>query len=57
MSTTGEEQLAEVLVQCCSLGDPHTLQQVVREYPDLDYNMATEGGVTLLMHTVIGAGR
>ena len=51
-----EEQLSEILVQCCSLGDPQTLQQVINEYPDIDYNMTTEGGVTLLMHTVIGAG-
>lgn len=54
MSTN--EQLLEILLQCCQLGDPVTLQQVVSQYPDLDYNITTEGGVTLLMHTVIGAG-
>ena len=52
-----EEQLSELLVQCCSLGDPQTLQQVVNEYPNADFNMTTEGGVTLLMHAVIGAGQ
>ena len=54
--SSGEQQLLEVLLQCCDLGDPHTLQQVVREYPDIDYNITTEGGVTLLMHAIIGAG-
>ena len=50
------EQVSEILIQCCSLGDPQTLLWVVNEYPDTDFNMTTEGGVTLLMHTVIGAG-
>lgn len=49
------EQLSELLVHCCSMGDPHTLRQVRTEYPQADFNMTTEGGVTLLMHTIIGA--
>ena len=53
---SAEEQLAEMMVHCCTMGDPHTLQQVLSEYPEVDVNMTTEGGVTLLMHTVIGAG-
>lgn len=52
-----EQQLSQILLQSCQLGDPETLQRVVREYPDLDYNVTTEDGVTLLMHTVIGAGK
>ena len=50
------KQLSEWLVHCCSMGDPHTLRQVRMEYPEADFNMTTEGGVTLLMHTIIGAG-
>ena len=50
------EQLSEYLVQCCTMGDPHTLQQVKSQYPETDFNMITEGGVTLLMHIIIGAG-
>ena len=50
------EQLSKMLVHCCSIGDPHTLREIRREYPEADFNMTTEGGVTLLMHTIIGAG-
>ena len=52
----GAEQLSELLVHCCSMGDPHTLRQIRTEYPEADFNMTTKGGVTLLMHTIIGAG-
>ena len=54
MATT--EQLSEILVHCCTVGDHQTLRQVRTEYPEADLNMTTEGGVTLLMHTIIGAG-
>jgi hypothetical protein len=50
------EQLLELLVHCCTMGDPDTLRQVRTEYPEADFNITTEGGVTLLMHTIIGAG-
>lgn len=56
-SMASAEQLSELLVHYCTVGDPHTLRQVKAEYPEVDFNMTTEGGVTLLMHTIIGAGK
>ena len=56
-SMASAEQLSELLVRCCTVGDPNTLRQVRAEYPEADFNMTTEGGVTLLMHTIIGAGK
>ena len=50
------EEIAEALVSSCNHGDVATLQQLLSTYPDLDINYATEGGVTLLMHAIIGAG-
>lgn len=50
------EEIADALVTSCNHGDVATLQQLLATYPDLDINYATEGGVTLLMHAIIGAG-
>ena len=50
------------LVQACTSGDVQALyeilsQQQSQEELALMVNLTTEGGVTLLMHTIIGAGR
>ncbi len=43
------------LVNACSLGDVQTLYELLSQHAGL-VNLASEGGVTLLMHTIIGAG-
>lgn len=50
-------QLADALVQACSLGDLGALQTLLSQHPGIDVNIATEGTVTLLMHAIIGAGK
>ena len=48
--------LVEGVVEACHSGNVGTLQALLTQHPELDINLATEGGVTLLMHTIIGAG-
>ena len=48
--------LVEGVVEACHCGDVGTLQTLLTQHPELDINLTTEGGVTLLMHTIIGAG-
>ena len=43
-------------MEACHSGDVGTLQSLLTQHPELDINLTTEGGVTLLMHTIIGAG-
>ena len=50
------QNLAEALVESCRSGDVQSLQALLTQYPGIDVNFTTEGGVTLLMHTIIGAG-
>ena len=47
-----------LLVEACSAGDAQTLQQLVaKQQPQgAGLDVSTEGGVTLLMHAIIGAG-
>ena len=51
-----EGSVEERLLLACQSGDAHTVQRLMSEVPGLDVGMATEGGVTLLMHAIIGAG-
>ena len=46
------------LVRACSLGDVETLYQLLNQQPDTAslVNLTTQGDVTLLTHTIIGAG-
>ena len=53
---SGGDDLAVGLVTACTQGDVSGLQTILSAYPDLDINYTIEGGVTLLMHTIIGAG-
>ena len=46
----------ERLVLACQAGDARAMQQLLTANLGLDVAMTTEGGVTLLMHTIIGAG-
>lgn len=48
--------LVEGVVEACHSGNVGTLQALLTQHPELDINLTTEGGVTLLMHTIIGAG-
>ena len=43
------------VVNVCSSGDVQTLYELLSQHPGL-VNLASDGGVTLLMHTIIGAG-
>ena len=51
------EDLAVALVEASRLGDVQTLEALLTEAQGSDINFTTEGGVTLLMHAIIGAGR
>ena len=44
------------LLAACQSGDAHALQSMMSSVAGVDLSMKTEGGVTLLMHTIIGAG-
>lgn len=46
------------LVRACSVGDVETLYLLLNQQPDpgILVNLTSEGDVTLLMHTIIGAG-
>ncbi len=46
------------MVNACSSGDVQTLYQLLSQHPDPTslINLASDGGVTLLMHAIIGAG-
>ena len=50
--------MAGELVKACSLGDVETLYQLLSQQADPAslVNLVSEGDVTLLMHTIIGAG-
>lgn len=50
--------LPEELVGVCKAGDIHTLYQMLSQQADPSQlvNLTSEGDVTLLMHTIIGAG-
>ena len=52
------EEVVLELVKACSSGDVQTLYYMLSQYTDPAYvvNLTSEGGVTLLMHTIIGAG-
>ena len=50
------EDLATALVEASRLGDVQSLETLLIEAQGSDINFATEGGVTLLMHAIIGAG-
>ena len=47
----------ERFVLACQAGDARAAQQLLAADPGLDAAMTTEGGVTPLMHTIIGAGK
>ena len=48
---------SQQLVEVCRTGDTQSLQILMTQHPgQLDVNLASEGGVTLLMHAIIGAG-
>ena len=49
------DSVTEQLLTACQRGDAHALQSLL-SVADLDLSMTTEDGVTLIMHTVIGAG-
>lgn len=47
----------ELLIHCASQGDVAQLDSVLTSYANnVDINFLTEGGLNLLMHTVISAG-
>ena len=47
----------ELLIHCASQGDVAQLDSVLTKYAnDIDINFQTEGGLNLLIHTVISAG-
>ena len=48
--------LVEGVAGACHSGDVGTLQAILTQHPELDINLSTEGGATLLMHAIIGAG-
>ncbi len=53
LPTMSSQQLVEV----CHTGDAQSLAALLTQNPgELDVNLSSEGGVTLLMHTIIGAG-
>ena len=51
--------LPHELVNVCSAGDVQTLYQLLSQQTDPAslVNLTSEGGVTLLMHTISGAGK
>lgn len=56
---SGELVVSGELVRACSLGDVETLYQLLNQQTDPAslVNLVSEGDVTLLMHTIIGAGK
>ncbi len=49
--------MASQLVELCHNGDAQSLAALLTQSPgEIDVNLASEGGVTLLMHAIIGAG-
>ena len=56
MSEEEKVNAADQLLLACQNGDAHSLQAMMSSVAGLDLSMATEDGVTLLMHTIIGAG-
>ena len=50
------QEVLQLVVHSCSMGDYQALQNLLFQHPDININMTTEGGATLLMHTIIGAG-
>ena len=56
MSEGEQVDAADQLLLACQNGDAHTLQAMMSSVAGLDLSMTTEDGVTLLMHTIIGAG-
>lgn len=48
--------LEEVLADVCRRGDIATLQSILAKSPEADLNITTDGGLTLLMHALIGFG-
>ncbi len=53
---TTSPEVYSALVVACSQGDHVSLQSILNSYSDVDLNATTDGGVTLLMHAIIGAG-
>ena len=56
MSEGDKVDAADQLLLACQNGDAHSLQAMMSSVAGLDLSMATEDGVTLLMHAIIGAG-
>ena len=48
--------MASELVVACKVGDVQTLYDLLSQQPSV-VNLTSEGEVTLLMHTIIGAGK
>lgn len=57
MSQEEGDAVGDQLLLACQNGDAHTLQTLMSSVAGLDLAMTTEDGVTLLMHTIIGAGK
>ena len=57
MAESESGELADLLLSACQSGDAHALQSLLGSVTEADLvSLATEDGVTLLMHTIIGAG-
>lgn len=57
MSHDQGDVVSDQLLLACQNGDAHTLQTLMSSVAGLNLAMTTEDGVTLLMHTIIGAGK
>lgn len=57
MSQEEGDAVGDQLLLACQNGDAHTLQTLMSSVAGLDLAMTTEDGVTLIMHTIIGAGK
>lgn len=51
-----QNTLEEVIVERCRTGDAAALQSILLQSPQIDLNFITDGGVTLLMHALVGLG-
>ena len=48
--------LEEVIVEMCRTGDAASLRSILAQSPQTDLNFNTDGGITLLMHAILGIG-
>lgn len=50
------DTLEEVLADICRRGDTAALRSILANSPEIDLNFTTDGGLTLLMHALVGFG-